>query len=249
MESKSQKRHEPITSRSNQWFRRFREAIDRHELEIVIEGRKQLADAIEAGWRPIAVAAVDGAEAPDHALVFTPALFRALTNTETTQGLIGLFERRESTLDSLLQSATTTVVVLDGVQDPGNVGTIVRLAAAFDAAGVVLLEGCADAFSQKAIRASVGAVLTVPVARSTRATLLEAVAGLHIAMFAAHRSASHSPLPAGRSILVLGSEGQGVSREIAERAAAVSIAMSDRVESLNVAAAAAILLAEQYARR
>lgn len=249
LESKSQKRHEPITSRSNQWFRRFREAIERHDREIVLEGRKQLADAVNAGWRPIALAAVDGVEAPEGAFVFAPALFKALADTETTQGLVGLFERRESTLESIVKAATASVVALDGVQDPGNVGTIVRLVAAFDASGVILLEGSADAFSQKAIRASAGAVLTVPVAHATRAALIETATREGVPLFAAQRSPAASSLPPGRSILVLGSEGRGISREIAGQARAVSVAMSDRVESLNVAAATAILLAEAYARR
>src|SRR5581483_584349 len=128
-----------------------------------------------------------------------------------------------------------TVVALDGVQDPGNVGTIVRLAAAFDAGGVVLLPGCADAYGPKAIRASAGAILTVPVTEMSVDELL--ARGLPV--FAADASGS-SDLP--RGIIVFGNEGQGVSREIKERATLIKVEMSDRVESLNVAAAAAILL-------
>lgn len=249
MQSNSPRRHETITSRSNPWFRRFREALDQHDREIVIEGRKQIADAIAAGWKPIAVASLKDADAPENALMFAAPLIRALTDTEMSQGVVALFERREFTIESIVRDATSVILSLDGVQDPGNVGTIVRLAAAFDAAGVVLLEGCADPFSQKAIRASVGAVLDVPVARGTRKGLLDLSASERIPLFAAVRSPAPVPLPEGRSILVLGSEGRGVSREIVERASPVSIPMSDRVESLNVAAAAAILLAEQYGRR
>jgi rRNA methylases len=249
LNSETQKRHETITSRSNQWFRRFREAIDRHEGEIVIEGRKQITDATDAGWQPIAAACVDPAEASAGDIVFASALFRALTDTETSQGRLALFVRRELDPQSIIHSAKAPVVALDGVQDPGNVGTIVRLAAAFDASGVILLEGCADAFSQKAIRASVGTVLSVLVARTTRRRLLDIASEEHVALYAARRSGKVATLPHGRSILVLGSEGHGVSREIARDADSVSIPMSDRVESLNVAAAAAILLADEYTRR
>ncbi|HEX7421512.1 MAG TPA: RNA methyltransferase, partial [Thermoanaerobaculia bacterium] len=134
------------------------------------------------------------------------------------------------------------VVALDGVQDPGNVGTIVRLAAAFDCAGVLLLPGSADAYSPKAIRASVGAVLSVPIANATAADLIRS----GLPMFAADaRGGSASSVPAD-AIIVFGSEGRGVSDEIHSHSTPIAIPISPRVESLNVAASAAILLAKTY---
>src|SRR6266446_2425171 len=132
-----------ITSRQNPWFQRVRDAIREHAGEIVIEGPKAVADAVAAGWRPIAVIerAKDAAPRAD-AVVFSAALFDQLTETKTPQGTLGLFERPRTS--DLLVHRDKIIVALDGVQDPGNVGTIVRLAAAFDAAGVALLPGCAD---------------------------------------------------------------------------------------------------------
>ncbi len=156
--------------------------------------------------------------------------------------MLALFERPQFDVDVLLQS-DRTVVALDGVQDPGNVGTIVRLAAAFDAAGVALLPGSADAFSPKAIRASAGAILHVPVVSVTPQQLIDAARPL----FAADTSGSVDDLPA-RAIVVFGSEGSGVSDAIRASATPIAVRTSGRVESLNVAAAAAIFLSRAFER-
>jgi len=228
-----------ITSKENAWFKRVRDAIREHGDEIVIEGPKAVSDAIVAGWKPIGICGGAGFSPPSRAesptYVFSPQLLKSITDTKTSQGVIGLFERPKWTADQVF-SRDTIAVALDAVQDPGNVGTIVRLAAAFDAAGVILLPGCADAFGQKAIRASAGAILSVPIVSMTAEELL---ASRH-PLFAADAKGSTDPVPKG--ILIFGSEGRGVSTMLNERATAVAVETSGRVESLNVAAAAAILL-------
>lgn len=220
-----------ITSRQNAWFQRVRDAIRDHRDEIAIEGPKPVADAIAAGWRAIAVFA-DTDEVPFATHRLSTELLEALAETRTPQNVIGLFARPAGRIDF---AAAKPVVALDGVQDPGNVGTIVRLAAAFDAAGVVLLPGCADAFAPKAIRASAGAILNVPVE-----TMNALRAHDRPILYAdAH---GESFVPPRNSILVFGSEGSGVSAAIRSVGRAVAVRTSGRVESLNVAAAAAILL-------
>ena len=212
-----------ITSRQNPWFKRVRDAAKEHADEIVIEGPKQVADAVAAGWEPIVV------------LEFSDDLLRAVAGTKTSRGVFGLFRRPPSRF-----AADKLVVALDGVQDPGNVGTIVRLAAAFDA-GVALLPGCADPFSPKAIRASAGAILNVPIAAVTAQQLIDTGRPLLYA-----DAAGAPEAPPRDAILVLGSEGQGVSAAIREGGRAVGIRTTGRVESLNVAAAAAILLWQAF---
>jgi len=224
-----------ISSRQNPLFKRIREAIRDHAGEIVIEGPKQVADAIEAGWKPIAVV--------ERGADFTAELFDALAETKSPQNVIALFERPRASASAILARRGTVAVALDGVQDPGNVGTIVRLAAAFDAAGVLLLPGCADAFGPKAIRSSAGAILNVPVASVTARELLERP------LFVADMHGEALDPPARDAVLVFGSEGAGVSEEIRRAARTISIPMSGRVESLNVAASAAILLSRSYAIR
>src|ERR1043166_3174182 len=107
-----------ITSRQNPWFKRVRDAAKEHADEIVIEGPKQVADAVAAGWESIAV------------LEFSDDLLRAVAGTKTSQGIFGLFHRPHSRF-----AHDKLVVALDGVQDPGNVGTIVRLAPPSDPGG------------------------------------------------------------------------------------------------------------------
>jgi len=247
-----------ISSRHNALFKRVLRAIDEHKDEIAIEGPKAVEDAIANGWKPIVVVYREGAESvipsersesrdphregdASTSLGMTPTLFDALSDTKTSQGVIALFERPQ--FKDVFND--NVIVALDGVQDPGNVGTIVRLAAAFDCGGVVLLPGSGDAYGPKAIRASVGAILTVPVVSMTREELL----GRDWPLFAADANGNAIDPPSRRAVIVFGSEGSGVSREIAEHATKIAIPMSKRVESLNVASSAAILLARSYALR
>jgi RNA methyltransferase, TrmH family len=237
-----------ISSRQNAWFKRVRDAIREHAGEIVIEGPKAVADAMAGGWRPIAfVERAAGAEprAGAPTIVFADALFGQLAETTTSQGVLALFERPRTTAASLLARRDTIIVALDGVQDPGNVGTIVRLAAAFDAGGIALLPGCADPFGPKAIRASAGAILNVPVVSVTSHELLEC----GLPLFAAAGDGQPIDPPSHGAVLVFGSEGGGVSPEIKSAATPIAIVTSGRVESLNVAASAAILLSRSFSLR
>ena len=224
-----------VTSRQNPLYKRIRRAIDEHADEIVIEGPKAVDDAIARGWTAIHVLRRD--------VDLSPTLFDSLAETKTPQSVIGLFER--PSFADIFSDRDRIVVALDAVQDPGNVGTIVRLAAAFDAAGVVLLPGSADAYGPKAIRASVGAILSVPVLSMSRDELIDR----QWPLFAADAKGDAIDPPSRGAVLVFGSEGSGLSEEIEQHATKIAIPMSNRVESLNVAASAAILLARSYALR
>lgn len=224
-----------ISSKQNPLIKRVREAIREHDAEIVIEGPKAVADAIASGWKPITVLT--------RGVDVTAEAFASIAGTRETQGVLGLFERPASNAQTILARTDTIAIALDGVQDPGNVGTIVRLAAAFDAAGVLLLPGCADAYGPKAIRSSAGAILTVPVATIT----LDDLAGR--TLIAADAAGAAIDPPARDAILVFGNEGAGVSAEIMGRATKIAIPMSNRVESLNVASSAAILLSRSFGLR
>ena len=141
-----------VTSRQNPIIRRVRDAIRDHTEEIVLEGPKAVADALARGWKPIAILSTEPGQLFPASIHVSPEVFAAVAETRTPQGMLGLFERPRFDAAAILARRETIAIALDGVQDPGNVGTIVRLAAAFDAAGVLLLPGCADPFSPKAIR-------------------------------------------------------------------------------------------------
>jgi TrmH family RNA methyltransferase len=238
-----------ISSRQNPLVKRIREAIREHGDEIAVEGPKPVADAIRNGWKAIAVLVSAGSafDAGGAATVMelTRDVFDSVAETRQPQGVLGLFERPRFAASAILGRRDTIAVALDGVQDPGNVGTIVRLAAAFDAAGVLLLPGCADAYGPKAIRSSAGAELHVPVAEVSPQELL--ASGIPLVATAMHGAAA--PPPARNAVLIFGNEGTGVSEELLRRSTLLSIPMSGRVESLNVASSAAILLAASHALR
>jgi TrmH family RNA methyltransferase len=223
-----------ISSRHNALVKRIREAAREHGDEIVIEGPRAVADAIASGWKAIARI--------ERGVEVTSEVFDAIAETRSPQNVIGLFERPRATADQILARRDTVAVALDGVQDPGNVGTIVRLAAAFDAAGVLLLPGCADPFGPKAIRSSAGAILNVAVAEITARELIDA----KVPLCATAMSGAAVDPPSRDAVLIFGSEGRGVSHELLEHATKIAIPMSGRVESLNVASSAAILLARSF---
>jgi TrmH family RNA methyltransferase len=242
--SMSKRSPDLISSRENRWFRRFLDAAARRRDELVLEGPKQIADALAGGWAPVAFALSEDAVAPETSaplVRFTPGLLRELTDARHPQGVLALFERRPSSLDAALEAAGL-LVILDGVQDPGNVGAIIRTAAAFEAAGVLLTEGCADPFAPKALRASAGAALLLPVVDVARAAVADELERRSIPLYAAAAGGAPATAISLPAAVVFGSEGKGVSEELMERARAISIPISPAVESLNVAAAAAILI-------
>lgn len=241
-----------ITSRQNVWFKRFRAAAQKHDLEVIAEGRKQLADVLASGIEPIAVATLpeESLELPARTLQlrFSRELVESMSATESSQGIVALFERPKRSLADLA-AGSGPLVVLDGVQDPGNVGTIIRLAVAFDAACVILTEGCADPWGPKVIRASVGSVFSIPIVEASTDEIIEYGRTKKLPLYATAMDGVDDPASIDRlSIIVFGSEARGVNEALLRRAQPVTIPMSGRVESLNVATAAAIILSRLYER-
>lgn len=242
-----------ITSSQNPWIRRFRRALDKHRDEIVLEGPRFVADAIERGHHCIAVAVRRSAPLPrigrDVAVLeLAEPVFREISDSITSQGTIGLFARPAS--DWSRVDWASPLVVLDAVQDPGNVGTIVRLAAAFEAGALLCADGTADPWGPKSLRASVGAILDVPIVRASAIEIRDRLNDARVPRFvtdAAGDPVGNLRLEPGA--VIFGNEGAGVSDVLREGAQAIAIPMSDRVESLNVASAAAIVLSRQWELR
>jgi RNA methyltransferase, TrmH family len=237
---------EPITSRQNSWIKRVRRALDRHDREVLLEGPKMIRDALDQGLQPIVI--LEDAERRsefDRPVRVDSRLFREISDTTSSQGVVALLERPLAPL-SVLEVPPRRIVALDGIQDPGNVGTIVRLCAAFDVTAVVRLPGTADPWSAKALRASAGSTLLVPVLQMDVAALVELSEHRGLEILAASPGGSAYRVERYDVVLVLGSEGRGVSPELRSSGSAVRIPMSPRVESLNVAASAAILLSRMY---
>jgi TrmH family RNA methyltransferase len=202
-----------------------------------------VAEAVRAGITLDLLAVREGDKSPVRGprLTFTRGLFDKVAQTVTPQGVIAIARVREaSAADAIAaaQAASWPLVVLDRIQDPGNVGAICRTAAAAGAPAVVVLEGSADPFGAKAIRSSAGNVFRLVVAHARWRDL----EGLDAYGAASSGGAPLSEAPVEKAgMIVLGSEAHGLSRK---DLFLVTIPLSDRVESLNVAAAAAVILFE-----
>jgi TrmH family RNA methyltransferase len=183
------------------------------------------------------------------------ALFAAIAATETSQGVMALVQPREWKLEQLFKGKAL-VIVLDGIQDPGNAGTIVRSAEAFGGTGVLFLKGTVSPHNPKTLRASAGSLFRVPFVHGVAsATALATLRQNGIRLFAAMpavTTTSGDSLAAtdfsGRCGLIVGSEAHGVGAEWHSAAAHIAIPTVG-VESLNAAIAASILLYEARRQR
>lgn len=178
-----------------------------------------------------------------------PGLLDRLADTRSPQGVLAVFRSRPVPLDAVL-SGRGDVLVLEGVQDPGNVGTLVRTVEAAGGTGLVLAGACADPTGPKCVRAAAGSLLRVPyvVWPDDPAPLAERIRGAGYALGIASPGGTplSEVLPAGPVAWVLGGEGPGVSAAFRRRGSfQAAIPMAPGVDSLNVAVAGAILL---YAR-
>jgi RNA methyltransferase, TrmH family len=276
-----------LSSRDNRWLKTFRMAL-RGGLPtesgfVGVEGVRLVEEALHSGCRMEAVLfsetgqrhhdrlapLIDRPEIAVPILRTTDRLFEGLADTEHPQGVAALVEPRKTSLDELLRTPDSAcaplLVVLAGVQDPGNVGTIIRTAAAFGATGAVTSpsgqSGTASPFSPKALRASAGAALHLPILPGMSLPILLTqfkIGGIHTLASCVHESQEREqPLLAPWEVdwcepiaLLVGNEGAGLPEEIERSAdARIRIPMATGIDSLNAAAAAAVLFYEAARQR
>jgi TrmH family RNA methyltransferase len=224
-----------ITSSHNEKLKEIRKLGRRRTREdrgrFVAEGEDLVAAAAAAGWTPVhllsaAGSGLDGDEVED-------ALLAGVSSLGSGTRQLGVYDERWSA------PAGPLCVALWGVGDPGNVGTILRSARAFGAASVALGPGCADPFGAKAVRASMGAIFELPVARVAH---VDELPGERVALVA-HAGEPLAGPPAGDLSLLVGAERAGLPGEVVaacDRVAHIPIAG----DSLNAAMAATVALYE-----
>jgi len=239
------------------------------EGKFLLEGVHLVKEALLAGW-PLECVAFDAgagvpaelAEAAENAgeqadlrwVPVSPEVIAKCSTAETPQPVFAVaLKRPPAAGEALFDTEKGLVVALDGVQDPGNVGTIIRSAAAAAATAVVLGRGTADLYNAKTLRATMGALFHIPVLEGDLAAMIpEALArGMAVAgtSLAAEKSCYEYDFHRG-VWLVFGSEGGGLSPEVDARVGdRVIIPMRGRAESLNVAMAATVLLFEAQRQR
>jgi len=200
----------------------------------------QLADAPRGKTLLDAIAA----SRIEHSVV-SEAEFRSAAETESPQGVLAIAEIPRRSLDALAGAKTLRLVVLDAVQDPGNVGTIVRTAAALGADATIALPGTVDLWNAKVVRSAMGAHFHHVAFHTTTEQLFAFLESESIQLWAADSTgAPVSEVEApDRLALAVGNEGGGLSSFVRERASTIiSLPIASTVESLNVAVATGILL-------
>ena len=248
---------EQITSRQNNIIKHVKKLSSDRKYrrscgEFLCEGPKMLAEAEKWGFIPKLIMGTDLSLLQQwegrvsKTVLVDEDLLAYAADTETPQGLLFTCEMPE-TVQAL---PGARLLVLDGVQDPGNVGTILRTADAFGADALVLLPGCADPWSPKVVRSTMGACFRLPILSCTLDELKQLLGEKQIPLYAtALREDTKDIRDADLrcAAVVIGSEGRGVSDAVLHQCeATLKIPMRERCESLNAAMAAGIVLWEAW---
>lgn len=256
-----------VQSRQNARVKELRSGFARAGLtdegHIAIEGEHLVGEAMASGLSIAAVFVQRGSESlldrldlPEavEILALPEDIFNSAVRTETPQGIAALVAPPAFTLDKVLAADTTALVVVSaGLQDPGNLGTLIRSAEALGATGLVMLPGTVSVYNQKTLRASSGSVFRLPCVSSKSEELFAALFARKITALAAVASEGEPvaqcdlTLP---SALILGNEGNGIPEEVLRLASKrVTIPTPGPVESLNAGIAGSILLYEAARQR
>ncbi len=261
-----------VQSKQNPRLKELRRALSRPGRDdrglVGIEGLNLLHEALRAGLRvPCVFLAQEAQEAKDplqglslpdatEILLVPRAILDDVMSTETPQPVAALAEPPDWTWAHLLKSqkkTSTLLIVLAGIQDPGNLGTILRSAEAFKANGVVSLPGTVSPWNLKAVRASAGSVFRLPLLTTTAEECFTCLreAGMRILTTSAHHAEPADQVNlTGPVAFLIGNEGNGVPADLASLAdGTITIPCPGPVESLNAAVAASLLLYEARRQR
>jgi TrmH family RNA methyltransferase len=258
-----------ISSRQNAIVKRFRQlaAGDPAGEWMLLDGEHLVGEALASGLR-IDIAAfverlangpmagqVDAlARSGTRVVAVTDQVLNAISPARQPSGVVAIAKRPSATLDQVLHARHALILILGDVQDPGNVGAIIRAAEGCGATGIVITTGAADPFGWKALRGGMGSTFRLPIVsgKPLEAAVDDArAAGLRVIATAARTG---TPLPAcdlrAACAILLGGEGSGLPAAIVDAAdERVTIPMEAPVESLNVAIAAALVLYEAARQR
>ena len=257
-----QGRHNPLAKELRRAFARGELTDDRF---CAIEGLRILEEAMRSAVkfravffsesaRPIAPRLLSQIGSRIETLLLPDKLFSSIVSTDTPQGVAALVRWPQSSLDDVLaKTSFGPLLVVAGLQDPGNLGTVMRSAEAFGAAGLILAEGTVSPFNPKVVRASAGSIFRLPIARAKMSDTLNRLRGSDIRLLA---TSSHRGTPLWEAAhklplaIFIGREGAGLSKELlAEMDEVIAIPHSPKVESLNAGVAASIVLYEMARQR
>ena len=225
--------------------------------EMVCEGGKLLDEALSSGVEICDVLVAEDAQVDTGALrraqqagarlyICPSALLAKVSNVQAPQGIVFSCERPVTELESL--RGARRLMVLEGLQDPGNLGTVIRTADAFALDGVILCEGCADPTAPKVVRATMGAVFRLPIAAATIEETADFLQRQQLPLYGAALDDASVPLARidlRRAAVLIGNEGRGITKKAAALCdQLLIIPMAGRAESLNASVAASIIMYE-----
>ena len=254
----------PVAGRHNQRLKELHLAFRRAELtpqgECAIEGVKLIEEALRSGQqlesvffsesaRPLAEKLLPQINAHTETLVLPNTLFNSIVPSDAPQGVAALLKLPAFTSMQLLERASDSpLVVAAGLQDPGNLGTILRSAEAFGAAGIFLTEGTVSPYNSKVLRGSAGSIFRLPFLQISSVKLIPLLRARGVRLLA---TSSHQGTPLPRIswtlplAIFIGNEGAGLSHELARQMdETLVIPQAEQVESLNAGVAASIVLYE-----
>ena len=264
-----------ITSTSNQQMKYLslllKKAKERKENKaFVVEGTKMVAEAPRQWIRNIYVSETYEKNPENKTLLGTfskeaaaygfvmetvaDSVFKSVSDTQTPQGIMAIVAMPEYSLSKLVQGKKTHLLILESIQDPGNLGTMVRTGEGAGITGVIMNKTTVDLFNPKTIRSTMGSIYRVPfyVTEDLGQTLKE-LKEQGVALYAAHLKGEHSYDEedyTGACGFLIGNEGNGLSDEIANQADTyIKIPMEGQVESLNAAISATLLMYEANRQR
>jgi len=249
-----------ITSRENKIFKLaklLKTQKGRNEKSMfMIEGFRSVKDALAKGIKAECVIVKDGTDlslsydCPVYA--FAPKLFSEIAETVTPQGVIAVCRMEKKTLSDIIKEEKRCVIMCESLQDPGNIGTIIRTAHAADCGGIVLTKGCCDLYNPKIVRATMSGMFSVPVVQGEEsAAVIEYFKnnGYKIVAGALTESAVdfYSADLSGNVLIIVGNEGNGVEKSTLSLCDSIlKIPMRADAESLNAAVAGSIMMYEHY---
>ena len=249
---------ETITSRQNPLMTHLRKLASSRSYrkksgEYLCDGTKLLAEALKWGAEVKTAVFSEGVDIPPlpdgvRAVRVSEELMHSVSPMETPQGALFTVALPEVQLPETLLGKH--YLVLDGVQDPGNVGTILRTADAFDCDGVFLVNACADLYNPKTARATMGAIFRCEAYTVTAEELFALLRKSGVPLYGTALRDDTVPLAEAnlaRAAVAIGSEGRGLSQQVLDECAkTLKIPMNPRCESLNAAIAATVVLWEMY---
>jgi len=251
-------------SRVRELRRLFHEAAPSEKGEVAIEGIRLVEEAIRSSLRLETVFFSQSARerarkllpqlsAHTEVLLLTDEVFASAVPTDTPQGVAALVRVKTFEIDGAFLPAPALVVISAGLQDPGNLGTIARSAEAFGATGILLGERTVSQWNWKAVRASAGSMLRVPMVKVGLVPAVQEVKerGVRVLATSSHKGTLISQVDLrGPVALLVGNEGSGLTKDLLAQAdEIVAIPQSERVESLNAGIAASIILYEAARQR